>query len=224
MSETSAGRHQEELDLSWTLRLYPLSKRTLDVATASVLLTLLLPLMVTLYLAVRLTSSGGGIYRQTRVGVGGTTFEIFKFRTMRHRCPEDVHREYVSRMLNGEVEAQEGLYKLGRDDRITRVGAFLRRTSLDELPQLVNVLRGEMSLIGPRPALPWEVEMFPAWALCRHSVTPGLTGLWQVSGRNRLTMSDGLRLDVEYVEHASFLLDLRILLRTIPAVVRGGAR
>lgn len=224
MSEASAGRGQEPLELSWPARLYPRSKRTLDLVTASLLLLVLLPVLLALYLAVRMTSPGGGIYRQTRVGVDGTTFDIFKFRTMRHLCTEDVHREYVSQMLTGEVEAQQGLFKLVKDDRITPVGAFLRRTSLDELPQLVNVLRGEMSLIGPRPALPWEVELFPPWALPRLSVPPGLTGLWQVSGRSRLTMTEGLRLDVEYVEQASFLLDLRILFKTLPALVRGGAR
>ncbi len=158
------------------------------------------------------------------MGVDGATFDIYKFRTMHHRCAEDVHRTYVARMLAGEVEAEQGLYKLDRDDRVTTVGAFLRRTSLDELPQLWNVLRGDMSLVGPRPALPWEVELFPSWALNRLTVPPGLTGLWQVSGRNRLTMTEGLHLDVEYVKQANLLLDLRILVQTVPALLRGGAR
>ena len=223
MTETSAGR-TSRLTLPQGLRAYPAAKRLVDAAAASVLLVLLLPLLVVAYVAVRTTSPGGGIYRQHRVGVGGRTFEIYKFRTMQHRCSEEAHRTYVARLLAGEAEAEEGLYKLGSDLRVTKVGAFLRRTSVDELPQLVNVLRGDMSLVGPRPSLPWEVEMFPSWAHRRHAVRPGITGLWQVSGRNRLTMTEGLRLDVQYVEEAGFLSDLRILLRTLPALLNGGAR
>lgn len=224
MSETSAQQDQEGFELSWPLRLYPALKRGLDVAVASAMILVLMPLLLVLYVAVRATSPGGGIYRQQRVGLDGKTFDILKFRTMHDRCAEDVHRNYVSRMLAGEVEAEDGIYKLDRDDRVTAVGSLLRRTSLDELPQLWNVLRGDMSLVGPRPALPWEVEMFPDWSMNRLSVPPGLTGLWQVSGRNRLTMTEGLHLDVQYVQQASIALDLRILFRTLPALLRGGAR
>lgn len=223
MTETSAGRSQN-LTFPWSLRAYPVAKRLVDVTAASALLVLLLPLLLAAFVAVRVTSPGAGIYRQRRVGVDGRTFEIYKFRTMQDRCSEEVHRTYVARLLAGQAEAEEGLYKLGRDLRVTKVGALLRRTSIDELPQLVNVLRGDMSLVGPRPALPWEVEMFPSWAHRRHAVRPGLTGLWQVSGRNRLTMTEGLHLDVTYVDQASFLGDLWILLRTVPALLHGGAR
>jgi len=222
MSEASTRQDQGRFELSWPIRLYPVAKRSLDVTAA--LLVILMPLLVVVYLAVRATSSGAGIYRQERVGVGGRTFDIYKFRTMHHRASEDVHRDYVSRLLAGEVEAEKGLYKLGDDARVTRVGRLLRRTSLDELPQLVNVLRGDMSLVGPRPAIPWEVEMFPPWAMARATVRPGLTGLWQVSGRNRLTMTEGLELDVDYVKRANLLFDLQIMFRTIPALLRGGAR
>lgn len=224
MSQASARRDQEGFELSWTIRIYPAMKRCFDLAAASAALLALAPLLLVVYMAVRITSPGAGIYRQQRVGVGGRVFEIYKFRTMRERCSEDVHREYVKRLLAGKAKAEQGLYKLDKDDRVTRVGSLLRRTSLDELPQLVNVVRGDMSLVGPRPALPWEVDLFPSWALHRHAVRPGLTGLWQVSGRNRLTMVDGLRLDVQYVEQATLLFDARILLRTVPALLRGGAR
>lgn len=224
MTETSARETQAGFALPWGLRLYPAAKRALDVLASSVLLVLLVPLLLVAYLAVRTTSPGAGIYRQERVGAGGRTFEIYKFRTMHDRSPEDVHRAYVARLLAGEAQAEQGLYKLAGDARVTRVGALLRRTSIDELPQLVNVLRGEMSLVGPRPALPWEVEMFPTWAHQRHAVRPGLTGLWQVSGRNRLTMTEGLRLDVQYVDQATLLGDIVIMLRTVPALLRGGAR
>jgi lipopolysaccharide/colanic/teichoic acid biosynthesis glycosyltransferase len=149
---------------------------------------------------------------------------MLKFRTMRHECDDVVHRDYVLRMLVGQAEAQGGLFKLVDDPRITRVGAVLRRSSIDELPQLLNVLKGDMTLVGPRPALPFEAECFPAWATPRYSVAPGLTGLWQVSGRSRLTMLQGLQLDVEYVQRAGFLMDLMILLRTVPAVLGRGGR
>jgi lipopolysaccharide/colanic/teichoic acid biosynthesis glycosyltransferase len=135
-----------------------------------------------------------------------------------------VHQDYVRRLLAGEARPEGGLYKIGNDARVTRIGALLRKTSLDELPQLVNVLRGEMSVVGPRPCLPWERESFPDWATTRFAVRPGLTGLWQVSGRNRLTMLEGLRLDVEYVARRTLLLDLAILLRTVPALLGRGAR
>lgn len=224
MSEASTRQDQDRFELSWPIRLYPIAKRSLDVTAATAALVVLMPLLLVIYLAVRATSSGAGIYRQERVGIGGRTFAIYKFRTMHHRASEDVHRDYVSRLLAGEVEAEKGLYKLGDDARVTRVGRLLRRTSLDELPQLVNVLRGDMSLVGPRPAIPWEVEMFPPWAMARATVRPGLTGLWQVSGRNRLTMTEGLELDVDYVKRANLLFDLQIMFRTIPALLRGGAR
>jgi lipopolysaccharide/colanic/teichoic acid biosynthesis glycosyltransferase len=224
MTETSARRGREGFELSWTIRLYPTMKRCVDLVASSLMLLALMPVLLVVYVAVRTTSAGGGIYRKERVGAGGRTFWIYKFRTMHDRCSEDAHRDYVSRLLAGKVRAEQGLYKLEGDDRITRVGGWLRRTSMDELPQLVNVLRGDMSLVGPRPALPWEVEMFPPWAHQRHAVRPGLTGLWQVSGRNRLTMTEGLRLDVDYVQRAGLLYDLGIMLRTVPALLNGGAR
>ncbi len=200
------------------------AKRVFDVLAAVTLLVLLAPLMLAVYLAVRATSPGGGIFRQTRLGAGGREFVLLKFRTMAARCDERAHRDYVHRMMAGELEPGDGIYKLAADPRVTRVGAFLRRTSIDELPQLVNVVRGEMSLVGPRPVLPWEADLFPHWARARFAVPPGLTGLWQVSGRNRLTMLEGLRLDIEYVARARPLYDLGILLRTVPALLRGGAR
>jgi lipopolysaccharide/colanic/teichoic acid biosynthesis glycosyltransferase len=199
------------------------AKRTLDIAVAGTALVLLVPVLLVVAAMVRL-GRGPALFRQTRVGFDGRPFQMLKFRTMRVGADDTVHREYVARMLAGDVTPERGLYKLDADQRVTRVGAILRRTSLDELPQLINVLRGDMSLVGPRPALPYEACQFPAWAAPRFSVRPGLTGLWQVSGRNRLAMNDGLLLDVEYVERHTLLLDLGILLRTLPAVLAGGAR
>jgi lipopolysaccharide/colanic/teichoic acid biosynthesis glycosyltransferase len=137
-------------------------------------------------------------------------------------CPDDVHREYVRKLLTDDQPpdgGRAGVFKLEQDTRITRVGRLLRRTSIDELPQLINVIRGDMSLVGPRPALPWEAEMFEAGHFGRFGVPPGLTGLWQVSGRNSLTMRQGLDLDIEYVRRQSLALDLWILVKTIPVVL-----
>jgi lipopolysaccharide/colanic/teichoic acid biosynthesis glycosyltransferase len=199
-------------------------KRVADVTIASVALLLATPVLVAVWFAVRLTSPGRAVFRQTRIGDDRQPFVMYKFRTMVSDCDDAIHRDYVSRLLEQRAEQVDGLYKIAADPRITRVGAVLRRTSLDELPQLVNVLRGELSLVGPRPALAWEAELFRSWADARFSVKPGLTGLWQVSGRNRLSMVDGLTLDVQYVAECSFRMDVRILLRTVPAVLGSGAR
>jgi lipopolysaccharide/colanic/teichoic acid biosynthesis glycosyltransferase len=199
------------------------AKRALDVLLASLALTLLAPLLAVLWLAVRFSSPGPAVFRQQRLGRDERPFTMYKFRSMRAGADDAIHRAYVRRMLAGGAEATDGLYKLVGDPRVTRVGAWLRRTSLDELPQLVNVLRGDMSLVGPRPVLPWEAELFTEVARARFRTRPGLTGLWQVSGRNRLSMVQALELDVEYVRRQSLWLDLRILARTVPAQLRRGA-
>lgn len=149
---------------------------------------------------------------------------MLKFRTMHQDNDDSVHREYVSRLLTEHQPpygGEEGLYKLSDDARITRVGRFLGLTSLDELPQLFNVIRGEMSLVGPRPALPWEVELYKAPHRARLLVKPGITGLWQVSGRNSLTMNQAPDLDVEYVRRRSIVLDFAILAKTVVLTRRG---
>jgi lipopolysaccharide/colanic/teichoic acid biosynthesis glycosyltransferase len=200
-------------------------KRTFDVVMASILLIALSPIMLVAYVAVRATSPGGGVFRQVRVGALQQPFVLLKFRTMAQDCSHEAHQAFVRQMMAGDdPRSCDGLYKLDNDPRVTPVGRLLRRTSIDELPQLVNVLRGDMSLVGPRPALPWEVELFPISASCRFLVRPGLTGLWQISGRNRLTMVDGLRLDVEYVTRCALSTDLFIMLFTPVTMLRGGAR
>jgi lipopolysaccharide/colanic/teichoic acid biosynthesis glycosyltransferase len=204
------------------------AKRLLDVAVASLCLVIVSPLLALVWALVRATSPGAALFRQTRVGRDGRTFVLYKFRTMYDGCSDEIHRDYVCRLLEDDsppVGGSSGLYKLEADPRVTRVGRLLRRASLDELPQLFNVVRGDMSLVGPRPALPWEAERFGAAYWKRFSVPPGLTGLWQVSGRNSLTMRQGLELDIDYVERQTFTLDLIILLKTIPTVLSGmGAR
>jgi lipopolysaccharide/colanic/teichoic acid biosynthesis glycosyltransferase len=196
-------------------------KRLFDFLVASLCLLLLSPVLLVVAVLVRATSPGGALFRQTRVGRHGRPFVLYKFRTMYANCPDDTHREYVRKLLVEDDPPSgggRGLYKLEADPRVTRLGGLLRRTSIDELPQLFNVIRGDMSLVGPRPALAWEAQMFGAAHARRFLVPPGLTGLWQVSGRNSLTMRQGLVLDLEYVEKQSFAFDLKILLKTVPAV------
>lgn len=189
-------------------------KRLLDVVGASLGLSVLAPVLAVIALAVRLDDGGPVFFRQTRVGRGGAEFPILKFRTM---CV-DAEARMVA--LQGANEGAGPLFKMKDDPRVTRVGAFLRRTSLDELPQLWNVLAGSMSLVGPRPALPREVALYEDFADRRLLVTPGITGLWQVSGRSDLDWAEGVRLDLHYVENWSFLHDLVILARTVPSVLR----
>ena len=197
-------------------------KRAFDLFVGLLSLLLLSPLLGVVALMVRVTSSGPAMFRQTRLGRNRRPFVLYKFRTMYDGSPNEIHRDYVSRLLTEDHPppgGRLGLYKLENDPRITPLGRWLRRTSIDELPQLFNVVRGEMSLVGPRPALPWEVELIGPGHQERFHVLPGLTGLWQVSGRNKLTMRQGLDLDVEYVRRQSFALDLAILLRTVPLVL-----
>jgi lipopolysaccharide/colanic/teichoic acid biosynthesis glycosyltransferase len=201
-------------------------KRALDVVGAGLGILLLAPLLAAIWLAVRCTSPGPAVFRQERLGLHRKPFTMLKFRSMTTGNSDAIHREYVSKMLTSDGAASEkvnGLYKLDGDPRVTRLGAWLRRTSLDELPQLFNILTGQMSLVGPRPVLAWEAELFKPEALARFDARPGLTGLWQVSGRNLLTMPQALALDVEYVRRQSLWLDLSIIARTLPAQLRRGA-
>jgi lipopolysaccharide/colanic/teichoic acid biosynthesis glycosyltransferase len=181
--------------------------------------------MLLIAVAIHLEDKGPAFFRQERVGLAGGRFTLFKFRTMFRGGDDRELRELIARELRGEDTVENGSSKLNNDSRVTRTGAFLRKTSLDELPQLLNVLRGDMTLVGPRPCLSWEAEMFPEEFEPRFSVPPGLTGLWQVSGRSTLGTLDMLRLDVRYVESRSLRSDADILLRTVPALLRSnGAR
>jgi lipopolysaccharide/colanic/teichoic acid biosynthesis glycosyltransferase len=199
-----------------------LARRALDVSVAGTILLVLVPVIAIAALAVRLNSPGPVLFRQRRLGRHMRPFTVLKFRTMRADADSAVHREYVRQLIGTQPQepGREGLYKLAVDDRITRVGRFLRSWSLDEVPQLWNVLRGEMSLVGPRPVIEYEVEQYPEWYLRRFAVKPGLTGLWQVSGRNELTYEDMVRFDIEYAERRSLWLDVRILARTALVVMR----
>ncbi|HSK48284.1 MAG TPA: sugar transferase [Coriobacteriia bacterium] len=194
------------------------AKRGFDLFGSLLGVALISPLLATIALLIRIDSPGPVLFRQTRVGRGGTQFEMFKFRTMRSDCDSEQHREYVTRMIReggDELRNGQGTYKLENDPRITRVGRVLRRLSFDELPQLFNVARGEMSLVGPRPPLPYEVELYTDRHMRRLEAMPGMTGLWQVSGRNQTTFEQMVDLDLSYIEHWSPLLDLKIIGRTV---------
>lgn len=198
----------------------PRSKRALDLAIATPALLVAAPIILVAALLVRLTSPGPAFFRQARIGQGERPFSMFKLRTMRIDSDHAAFRDFNTRELRGEAApASDGIYKLEADPRMTAVGRALRRTSIDELPQLLNVIRGEMSLVGPRPSLPWEVELYSPEQRRRHECLPGITGLWQVSGRNRLSMPEMLALDLAYLERRSLWLDLLIICRTPRAVL-----
>jgi lipopolysaccharide/colanic/teichoic acid biosynthesis glycosyltransferase len=205
-------------------RLLDFGCRALDVVGSAILLILLSPLLALIAILVRLDSPGSPIFRQRRVGRDTVPFTVNKFRTMHDGVPHDRHREYVLGLIAGEHREHTTpgpQFKMAGDARVTRFGRALRRSSLDELPQLWNVLRGEMSLVGPRPAIPYEVEHYPPHWFARFAVKPGVTGLWQVNGRSTVTLEEMVRLDVEYAQRRSLWLNLTILIRTVPAVLSG---
>jgi len=205
-------------------------KRVADVAGAALGLLVTAPLLLLLAVIIKLDSRGPILFRQERIGSGGRRFNVLKFRTMGDGVSDERHRRLVSQMMRGDdgvgEPAADGrpVFKLTQDDRVTRVERWLPRMSLDELPQLVNVLRGDMSLVGPRPPLPYEFEAYDHWQFDRLQVKPGITGLWQVSGRNLLTYRQMCELDVSYVRGWSLWLDIRILLRTVPVVLFNSGR
>jgi lipopolysaccharide/colanic/teichoic acid biosynthesis glycosyltransferase len=200
-------------------------RRGLDILLALLgLLVLALPMLV-IAAGIRLSSSGPSLFQQNRVGLGGRSFTMYKFRTMRTGVGDEMLRQLIAAELRGEDTSINGSYKIDHDPRVTGIGAFLRKTSLDELPQLINVLLGDMALVGPRPCLDWEARMFPAEFRARFSVRPGLTGLWQVSGRSTVSTLEMLHLDLTYVRTRNLVGDLSILVRTVPAMLHAdGAR
>src|SRR6476646_739397 len=201
-------------------------KRTFDLIVAALAIVLLLPLWLMIALFIKLDSKGPVFYTQERVGMDGRLFLLYKFRTMKAGADPELNREYQKAFIAGRAEANIGndnkpTYKLLADPRITRIGKLLRRTSLDEVPQLLNVLLGDMSIVGPRPPIPYEVESYELWHRKRLDMKPGITGLWQVSGRNRLTFDEMVRMDLYYIENWSLLLDVKIILQTLPVMWRG---
>ncbi len=194
-------------------------KRMCDVIASLLGIIMLIPVWIIVALAVRLSDGGPAFFTQKRVGLDGTTFTMFKFRTMH----VDAEAMKASLAEANEADASAGnsvMFKMANDPRITRIGAFLRKTSIDELPQLFNVLRGDMSLVGPRPPLPSEVAQYEPRVLGKFAVRPGITGLWQISGRSNLSWDETVHLDLSYAQHRSLTLDAWIMLQTVPALLR----
>lgn len=204
-----------------------LVKRTSDIIISAVSLIILSPVFLIIGIFIKLDSKGKILFRQERVGMDGRKFLCYKFRTMRSDSDENLHREAYRKNIEGLGEANAGddekpvFGKVKNDPRITKTGKFLRRSSLDELPQLFNVLFGDMSIVGPRPPIPYEVEEYKIHQRKRLDMKPGITGLWQVSGRNRLTFEEMVRIDLFYIENWSLWLDLKIILLTFPAIIKG---
>ena len=203
-------------------------KRAIDILGSAMAIFLLSPIMIAIAIAIKLTSDGPVLFRQQRVGRFGKRFTFLKFRSMRCANDSAVHQEYMKRFITGKAstQGQEGkpapVFKITNDPRVTPLGHFLRRTSLDELPQFFNVFFGEMSMVGPRPPIPYEVECYEIWHRRRLlAVKPGITGLWQVSGRSKVAFDDMVRLDLKYARSWSIWLDLKILIKT-PRAVLGG--
>ena len=190
------------------------TKRLIDVLLSSLALVLLSPLMLVVYLCIKAESKGAPIFRQTRVGLNGNVFTMYKFRSMR-QCAESVREQLLTKNeMTGGV-----LFKIKQDPRITRIGRIIRKTSIDELPQLLNVVKGDMSLVGPRPPLEQEVAEYDKHDYQRLSVKPGITCLWQVSGRSDIPFKQQVQMDMQYIQQQSFLFDLELLLKTVPAVI-----
>jgi lipopolysaccharide/colanic/teichoic acid biosynthesis glycosyltransferase len=203
-------------------------KRAVDIAGSLLALSVCSPLLLVIAVAIKVSSKGPILFKQRRVGQYGRTFTFLKFRSMHLDNDPSAHREYVTKLIAGNATPDaasgkgEGVYKLTNDRRVTSVGRLLRRSSMDELPQLINVLKGDMSLVGPRPAIPYEVAAYETWHRRRVlEVKPGLTGLWQVNGRNSIKFDDMVRLDLQYAKSWSLWLDIKILMRTPRAVLRG---
>jgi len=202
-------------------------KRLIDVGAALMVAILGFPFFLAVALLIKLTSRGPVFYSQKRIGEHGRGFTLFKFRTMRQDSDDLIHREFTRSFIEGRMpnstldEKEPSVYKLTNDPRVTSVGNFLRKTSLDELPQFINILKGEMTIVGPRPPLQYEIEHYEEWHKLRLEVKPGLTGLWQVSGRSSVPFNEMVKLDLYYIEHWSLLLDLKIMLRTIPVMLFG---
>jgi lipopolysaccharide/colanic/teichoic acid biosynthesis glycosyltransferase len=204
---------------------YRVAKRSLDLAASLLGLLLASPILALVAVAVKLESRGPVLFRQERLGLGGRPFTVYKFRSMYSSAEQARHRDHARELIRGDATATQPGEKvwvpIAADPRVTRLGAFLRRSHLDELPQLVNILRGEMSLVGPRPPIPYEVEVYEPWHLRRLSVVPGMTGLWQATAWGRVTFDEGVTLDLAYIDRRSFGFDLRLIGRTLWQIAVG---
>ncbi len=211
--------HTEGQRADLTLEAGSVSKRTMDVVLALVALIVLLPLLAAIAVAVKINSSGPVLFKQERLGRGRKPFTMYKFRSMGVDSGDALHREAVKRTAES-TRREIGVFKSLEDPRVTRVGRFIRTWNLDELPNLLNILRGEMSIVGPRPALGYELPYYKDWFFKRFSVRPGLTGLWQVKRADAEDFDEMIRMDVDYTERMSVWLDLKLIALTIPSIIR----
>jgi lipopolysaccharide/colanic/teichoic acid biosynthesis glycosyltransferase len=202
-------------------------KRAFDLVVATMMLIVLSPGMLVVSLLVKKSSSGPVLFAQERLGRDGKPFKFFKFRSMEHNSDDAIHRQFVAMFIGGDddgcVDRNEGdqVFKMKLDPRVTPIGSLLRKTSLDELPQLFNIIMGDMSLVGPRPPIAYEIENYLPWHMERLKAVPGLTGLWQVSGRSSVSFEEMVRLDIRYINNWSPWQDFKIILKTIPVVLQG---
>ena len=204
---------------------YLRGKRILDLVFTILILIPLFIVIAIIAVLIRIDSKGPIFFRQKRIGMNGVEFDLFKLRSMYVDSDDSVHRESIKQYMNGAAlngkENSDNLYKLVDDPRVTRVGQFIRKYSIDELPQFINVLRGEMTLVGPRPPLPYEVEEYGPHEWIRLFGKPGLTGTWQVYGRSRVPFQEMVDMDIEYLGHQSILLDLKLIALTLPVMLQG---
>ncbi len=218
-----------EAELSEPLRFDLAIKRSIDIVISILVVVFGLPFYLLLGLFIKLTSEGPVLFAQERVGKDGVPFRMFKFRTMTNGNNDQAHRNFAKDFINGNGNgngngkngSKKHVFKIVGDPRVTSIGKFLRKTSLDELPQFINVIKGEMSLVGPRPPLSYELDHYQEWHKERLKAKPGLTGLWQVSGRSAVPFDEMVALDLHYIESWSLLLDVKIILRTIPVMLAG---
>jgi len=202
-------------------------KRILDLVLACLILVVFAPFLLLIMLAIKIGNSGPVLHTHIRLGKGGRPFVFYKFRSMCINGDDTEHRSYVRKLINAGNPYEGGkngklLFKISDDSRVTRVGRLIRKYSVDEFPQLFNVLRGEMSLVGPRPPLPYEYEDYTDWDRKRLDGIPGITGLWQVKGKNMVSFDEMVELDIHYLRNWSLWLDIKIIFRTIPAMLKGG--
>ena len=223
-AEPSAGTGQAAFRRS---RFERFLKRSTDILMSLAVLVLGFPFFLAIALLIKLTSKGPVFFKQERIGENGGVFAFFKFRTMRTDSDDSIHREFTRNFIQGRLPepsldaGKSEVYKMTDDPRVTAVGGFLRKTSLDELPQFINILRGEMTIVGPRPPLPYEYECYDEWHKLRLRVRPGLTGLWQVNGRSSVPFHEMVKMDIYYIENWSLMLDFKIMLKTVPVMLAG---
>lgn len=226
MPVETSNRVAAEASVLGPLSIYEIVKGFMDRVLALTGVILFSPAIVLIAICIKLDSSGSVIYRREQVGKNGRNFFVYKFRTMHANNDDSEYKAYLVKYIKENKpykvdENGQAIYKVVNDPRVTRFGSLLRRTNLDELPQVFNVLKGEMSLVGPRPDIPFSVNMYEDWQYKRLTVMPGITGLWQVSGRKGLSFEEMIRMDIEYIEKRSLLLDARIALRTVGVIFKG---